>query len=81
MLLIILGNQLHAFKLRIIFPRSELISHAKNYFLTLVITLGNQLHAFKQQNQLALSWLEEKEAVLNNDDIGDSLAAVEALIR
>ena len=39
------------------------------------------MHAFRQQHLRALSWLEEKEAVLNNDDLGDSLAAVEALIR
>ena len=47
----------------------------------LLLIQGNQLHAFRQQQQLALSWLEQKEAVLNNDDIGDSLAAVEALKR
>ena len=42
---------------------------------------GNQLHSFRQQHLRASSWLEEKEAVLNNDDLGDSLAAVEALVR
>ena len=47
----------------------------------LLLLQGNQLHAFKLQHQRALGWLEEKEAVLNNDDLGDSLAAVEALIR
>merc|ERR1719285_283191 len=47
----------------------------------LLLIQGNQLHAFKQQHQLAMSWLEEKEAVLNNDDLGDSLAAVQALLR
>ena len=42
---------------------------------------GNELHSFRQQHLRALAWLEEKEAFLNNDDLGDSLAAVEALVR
>ena len=55
---------------------------AQSWDRTKVLLLqGNQLHAFKLQHQRALGWLEEKEAVLNNDDLGDSLAAVEALIR
>ena len=36
---------------------------------------------FKQANLRTVSWIEEKEAFLNNDDLGDSIAAVEALVR
>merc|ERR550519_2347238 len=42
---------------------------------------GHQLYLLKEQNTRTMSWLEEKEAFLNNDDLGDSLASVEALIR
>jgi len=42
---------------------------------------GHQLFIFKQQHIRTLGWIEEKEAFLNNDDLGDSIAAVEALIR
>jgi spectrin beta len=42
---------------------------------------GNELHSFRQQNLRALAWLEEKEAFLNNEDLGDSLAGVENLVR
>jgi hypothetical protein len=42
---------------------------------------GNQLHSYRQQHARALAWLEEKEAFLNNEDLGDSLGAVEALVR
>ena len=42
---------------------------------------GNQLHSFRQQNVRVLAWLEEKEAFLNNEDLGESLAAVENLVR
>merc|ERR1719228_1695946 len=42
---------------------------------------GHQLFIFKQANIRTMSWIEEKEAFLNNDDLGDSIAAVEALVR
>ena len=42
---------------------------------------GHQLFIFKQANLRTVSWIEEKEAFLNNDDLGDSIAAVEALLR
>ena len=42
---------------------------------------GHQLFIFKQANLRTVSWIEEKEAFLNNDDLGDSIAAVEALVR
>merc|ERR1719347_742959 len=42
---------------------------------------GHQLFIIKQMNIRTISWMEEKEAFLNNDDLGDSIAAVEELIR
>ena len=42
---------------------------------------GHELFMFKQQHLRAVAWIEEKEAFLNNDDVGDSISAVEALLR
>ena len=42
---------------------------------------GHELFMFKQQHIRAVAWIEEKEAFLNNDDVGDSISAVEALLR
>ena len=36
---------------------------------------------FKQQHIRAIAWIEEKEAFLNNDDVGDSISTVEILLR
>ena len=36
---------------------------------------------YKQQHIRAVAWIEEKEAFLNNDDVGDSISTVEALRR
>ena len=41
----------------------------------------HQLFIFKQANQRTVTWIKEKEAFLNNNDLGDSIAAVEALVR
>jgi len=45
------------------------------------IQQGHQLFTLKQQHIRTVAWIEEKEAFLNNDDLGDSIGAVEALIR
>merc|ERR1711892_192516 len=42
---------------------------------------GHQLFIFKQHHIRTMGWIEEKEAFLNNDDLGDSISAVEALTR
>ena len=42
---------------------------------------GHELFMFKQQHLRAVAWIEEKEAFLNNDDVGDSISSVEALLR
>ena len=42
---------------------------------------GHELFMFKQQHLRAVAWIEEKEAFLNNDDVGDSISAVETLLR
>ena len=42
---------------------------------------GHELFMFKQQHLRAVAWIEEKEAFLNNDDVGDSICSVEALLR
>ena len=36
---------------------------------------------YKQQHIRAVAWIEEKEAFLNNDDVGDSISTVEVLLR
>ncbi|XP_024085304.1 spectrin alpha chain, non-erythrocytic 1 isoform X3 [Cimex lectularius] len=41
---------------------------------------AQQLQLFKQQADQVDSWLASKEAFLNNDDLGDTLASVEELI-
>lgn len=42
---------------------------------------AHQLQLFKEQADRIDEWLATKEAVLNNDDLGDSFKAVEALIK
>ena len=41
----------------------------------------HELSLFRQQNTRAVAWIEEKEAFLNNDDVGDSISTVEVLLR
>ncbi|XP_015429630.1 PREDICTED: spectrin beta chain, non-erythrocytic 5 isoform X1 [Dufourea novaeangliae] len=45
------------------------------------LTQAHQLQLFKEQANQADSWLATKEAFLNNDDLGESLSGVEALLR
>ena len=40
-----------------------------------------QLFILKQGNIRTVSWIREKEACLNNDNLIESIAAVEALVR
>lgn len=40
-----------------------------------------EFQMFKEQAEQADSWLASKEAFLNNEDLGDSMSSVEALIR
>ncbi|KAK2588759.1 hypothetical protein KPH14_001641 [Odynerus spinipes] len=47
----------------------------------LKLTQAHQLQLFKEQADQADSWLAVKEAFLNNDDLGESLSGVEALLR
>ena len=42
---------------------------------------GHELFMFKQQHLRAVAWIGEKEAFLNNDDVGDSISSVEALLK
>lgn len=42
---------------------------------------AHQLQLFKAQTEQVETWLSNKEAFLNNDDIGDSYNAVEKLIK
>ncbi|XP_066903176.1 spectrin beta chain, erythrocytic isoform X2 [Halyomorpha halys] len=42
---------------------------------------AQQLQQFRQQADQADSWLASKEAFLNNDDLGDTVAGVEELLR
>ncbi|KAG8237737.1 hypothetical protein J437_LFUL016676, partial [Ladona fulva] len=42
---------------------------------------AHQLQVFLEQAQQADEWLASKEAFLANDDLGDSLSSVEALVR
>ncbi|XP_044739331.1 spectrin beta chain, non-erythrocytic 1 isoform X2 [Chrysoperla carnea] len=46
-----------------------------------MLTQAHQLQLFKDQVDQIDSWLATKEAFLNNDDLGDSLSSVEALLR
>ncbi|XP_026666604.1 spectrin beta chain, non-erythrocytic 5 isoform X2 [Ceratina calcarata] len=45
------------------------------------LTQAHQLQLFKEQADQADGWLATKEAFLNNDDLGESLSGVEALLR
>lgn len=45
------------------------------------LTQAHGLQLFKEQARQTENWLSAKEAFLNNDDLGDSLPAVEALLR
>ncbi|XP_053955094.1 spectrin beta chain, non-erythrocytic 5 isoform X2 [Anastrepha ludens] len=45
------------------------------------LTEAHQLHLFKAQVEQVEIWLANKEAFLNNDDLGDSYPAVERLIK
>ncbi|ETN64105.1 spectrin beta [Anopheles darlingi] len=42
---------------------------------------AHQLQLFKEQADQIVEWLTNKEAFLNNDDLGESFTAVEALIK
>ncbi|XP_055611321.1 spectrin beta chain, non-erythrocytic 1-like isoform X3 [Uranotaenia lowii] len=42
---------------------------------------AHQLQQFKEQAEQIEAWLANKEAFLNNDDLGESFTAVEALIK
>ncbi|XP_071454610.1 spectrin beta chain, non-erythrocytic 5 isoform X3 [Hetaerina americana] len=46
-----------------------------------ILAHAHQLQVFLEQTQQADEWLASKEAFLANDDLGDSLASVEALVR
>ncbi|KAK7068041.1 Spectrin beta chain, non-erythrocytic 5, partial [Halocaridina rubra] len=46
-----------------------------------VLTQAHQLQVFLEMTEHANSWLASKEAFLNNDDLGDSMASVETLIK
>ncbi|XP_054722410.1 spectrin beta chain, non-erythrocytic 5-like [Uloborus diversus] len=46
-----------------------------------MLTQCRDLQVFKEQIEAAESWLSAKEAFLNNEDLGDSMSSVEALIR
>lgn len=46
-----------------------------------ILVQAQKLQIFKQASDMADSWLASKEAFLNNDDLGDSLASVEELFR
>ncbi|KAJ2939556.1 hypothetical protein O0L34_g6388 [Tuta absoluta] len=45
------------------------------------LTQAHQLQLLKEQARQTEDWLAAKEAILNNDDLGENLDAVEALIR
>ncbi|XP_043236847.1 spectrin beta chain, non-erythrocytic 2-like isoform X8 [Amphibalanus amphitrite] len=45
------------------------------------LTQAHQRQLFDRQAQQAHAWLAGKEAFLNNDDLGDSIASVEALMK
>ncbi|XP_049883110.1 spectrin beta chain, non-erythrocytic 5 isoform X2 [Pectinophora gossypiella] len=45
------------------------------------LTQAHQLQLLKEQASQIEDWLAAKEAILNNDDLGEDLDAVEALIR
>lgn len=44
-----------------------------------ILRQGKDLHKFREQAKQAEAWLSNKEAVLNNEDLGDSMSSVEAL--
>ncbi|XP_076029013.1 spectrin beta chain, non-erythrocytic 5 kst isoform X3 [Oratosquilla oratoria] len=46
-----------------------------------MLTQAHKLQVFIEMADQADSWLSSKEAFLNNDDLGDSMMAVETLIR
>ncbi|XP_046388683.1 spectrin alpha chain, non-erythrocytic 1 isoform X4 [Ischnura elegans] len=46
-----------------------------------ILAHAHQLQVFLEQAQQADEWLASKEAFLANDDLGDSLSSVEALVR
>lgn len=46
-----------------------------------VLSQAHQLQVFLEMCEQANSWLASKEAFLNNDDLGDSMASVEVLIK
>ncbi|KAK4313156.1 hypothetical protein Pmani_015473 [Petrolisthes manimaculis] len=46
-----------------------------------VLTQAHQYQVFLEMTEQADAWLASKEAFLNNDDVGDSLASVEDLIK
>ncbi|KAF6212345.1 hypothetical protein GE061_012867 [Apolygus lucorum] len=46
-----------------------------------ILVQAQKLQIFRQAADQAESWLASKEAFLNNDDLGDSLASVEELFR
>ncbi|KAK8731668.1 hypothetical protein OTU49_007418 [Cherax quadricarinatus] len=46
-----------------------------------VLSQAHQLQVFLEMTEQANSWLASKEAFLNNDDLGDSMASVEVLIK
>ncbi|XP_063863704.1 spectrin beta chain, non-erythrocytic 2-like isoform X24 [Scylla paramamosain] len=46
-----------------------------------VLKQAHQMQVFLEMTEQAKSWLASKEAFLNNDDVGDSLASVEELIK
>ncbi|XP_050686605.1 spectrin alpha chain-like [Eriocheir sinensis] len=46
-----------------------------------VLSQAHQMQVFLEMTEQAKSWLASKEAFLNNDDVGDSLASVEELIK
>ncbi|XP_071037774.1 spectrin beta chain [Parasteatoda tepidariorum] len=46
-----------------------------------MLTQCRDLQVFKEQIETAESWLSAKEAFLNNEDLGDSMSSVEALVK
>ncbi|XP_035225862.1 spectrin beta chain, non-erythrocytic 1-like isoform X1 [Stegodyphus dumicola] len=46
-----------------------------------MLTQCRDLQIFKEQIEAAESWLSAKEAFLNNEDLGDSMSSVEALVK
>ncbi|GIY06493.1 hypothetical protein CDAR_514752 [Caerostris darwini] len=46
-----------------------------------ILTQCRDLQVFKEMVEAAESWLSKKEAFLNNEDLGDSMSSVEALVK